>query len=1389
MKSAPKRHAFVLFLVLSFILGAVVAGGGPAVATPPGGGPTPPPVTAEDPPGRPADRSVVDSAVRDRVLRKGWRASDDRALATAGDATGFHVLVAEAGTGYQWRTLATLSEPGMDTDQWIGNACMTGTGGRVVAVYAPRHFTNRDTLFNRGAFAAIVDMATGEVTKLKDQVSLAYFNPGCGADGKAVLTQGSVENHNTTRLLVVDTTNAKVTRRSVTPGQLTSAVPVAGTVMAAAGSRLVEVSAKGALTTRATTSSVPFDLRPDRDGGLTFAEHTGGEVTVKYHRGDATRTLATGPLGATSVRAGTGGRVFLLGARTTSALPAAVSALAAPGDAEVSSLGELVIQSAASRSLRPTSGVADSGTGIQGVGRDDGVATTIDLTALVPATQSRLSFAVEPEARVSPESKSGRAPNPRLLATGLATTAATSTTASAEDPVDQGYSCAVPRNDVRTQVYQPHWRQVEWAVDQLVFKRLTVTRGPGWKGSGLPAWSPQSLFPADDLKGTTGGRVPTNIMLGILAQESNLWQAQRNVVEGETGNPLVGNFYGVNVYDSDTSNDWAIDFSKADCGYGVTQMTDGMRRAGYERPGERLLSADQQRMIAVDYVTNIAAGLQLLTRKWNEVWQDTGGQAKINNGDPSRIENWYLAVWAYNSGWHPKSEASGVDKDGVPNNGAWGVGWANNPSNPAYKPGRRPFLNNNTYADAAHPQDWPYQEKVLGWAAWPIAKDYYDTAANKWMTQAGYNAAWWNTSADRGRIVPAFPPGATESTVLVDVNAFCVPSSAGGDNHNNCQPGTNALPVPTAGVCQRSDSKCWWHLPKVWKADCSSTCGNEGAIRYDGTWAGKEREEPTDYWYPCTTPGLPTGALIVDDVPDGVPPVRGQCDNTKWTNSGSFAFEFGRDSQGRTPAKADFQQLGNGFGGHEWFAYTRDSAHSGNVFKVTGTWTLNQSVNGWARVFVHLPARRAWSQRAPYTVGPLVDPGTGAIYQTRTLPQRLEANAWVSLGVFQFAGTPYVRLTNWVADSPGDGDPAEPFGNGSTAIAWDAVAFQKLPAKPRNIVVAMGDSYSSGEGISHTGGVDYYRDSDNNGTGQRANDPNYPRQLAGDPRFRNACHRSRYAWSRMGRLADSTTSIGARADAWDSNMDYHLIACSGAETENVLPLGERNAFGDTVLGQYGELSQIDKGFLDRNTTLVILGIGGNDTGFGPIIQACLLDDDPCQDVSLPAFGSDPLKVAVPERINGKVRDSIIQTLRIVHREAPNAKILLMGYPIVVGAPCGPVGGQIIDQSEVDWTSEMANLMDQMMLALPSDPALAGITLRVADPRPYFGVNGEHGACTGDGNEAIHELVTDLTPGDDSLLPGKWNLPGKSAQSFHPNLELGAGLYTQAFNSVTLAPGF
>ena len=92
---------------------------------------------------------------------------------------------------------------------------------------------------------------------------------------------------------------------------------------------------------------------------------------------------------------------------------------------------------------------------------------------------------------------------------------------------------------------QPKARQVEWAVDQAVTGTAYAARPTNWMNLGMPAYSPLGLFPRVDLTG--GGRVPAQIYLGILAQESNMWQAARFAVPGVTANPLIGNYYGLDI--------------------------------------------------------------------------------------------------------------------------------------------------------------------------------------------------------------------------------------------------------------------------------------------------------------------------------------------------------------------------------------------------------------------------------------------------------------------------------------------------------------------------------------------------------------------------------------------------------------------------------------------------------------------------------------------------------------------------------------------------------------------------------------------------------------------------------------------------------------------------
>ncbi|MEU9329430.1 hypothetical protein AB0D91_37490 [Streptomyces canus] len=82
--------------------------------------------------------------------------------------------------------------------------------------------------------------------------------------------------------------------------------------------------------------------------------------------------------------------------------------------------------------------------------------------------------------------------------------------------------CIVKRNDPKRQALQPSANMVEWAVDQAVHGELTVSRPADWHDTGLSAYTPQGLFPKPSLTG--GGEIPAQVMLGVLAQESNFKQ-------------------------------------------------------------------------------------------------------------------------------------------------------------------------------------------------------------------------------------------------------------------------------------------------------------------------------------------------------------------------------------------------------------------------------------------------------------------------------------------------------------------------------------------------------------------------------------------------------------------------------------------------------------------------------------------------------------------------------------------------------------------------------------------------------------------------------------------------------------------------------------------------
>ena len=1303
---AALTAAALSFLSLS---GTAIAAAAPL----PAAQPAPPASKAAPAPAPGADR-VTDP---DHRLPADWRSSTDRAVTVSGDGSGLHVLVADSKNAYRWRTAVTLSEPGLTEDAWVGNACLTGSGRRAVVTYAPRTCADNADTFDRGALAAVVDLDSGTVTKLPVTTTLAYFSPGCGTGETAVLTQANAKLGKT-RLITVNAATGKVTGVTTVGGQATSAVPLGDGAVAAIDSRLVGVSRTGAETTLTTTSGPAFDVHVDATGAVAFMDREGNGSTAKrYAKGSVTK-LATGELGSFALSAGGGGRLFVTGKPTKlSTLPSTMAALPVDPAATVSTEGRIAVVSAAPVSLQKriaqfgfandpsdTGPVTINAVTAKGAplafeaGTDGAPAATRQGGTLSPALGGGTAPpANKPPAKKTPSAKD-RSGTP---AAGPAT----------DSTVDENRTCAVARNSPETQIYQPTPNQVEWAVDDAVRGDLTstapipVVRPAGWKNSELPAWSPQDVFPPLPLYGANrqviaGGRVPAQVLLGVLAQESNLWQASGHDLPGQYGNPLVDNFYGTTVSTSPGYQDssWAIDWAKADCGTGIGQVTDGMRLS------DTSYTPAQQREIAIDYATNIAASLQILEQKWNELNQNFVPMT-INNDDPSALENWFAALWDYNEGFNPPSPSG--------NNIPWGLGWSNNPANPKYPPTRHAFLDNNSYSDAAHPQYWPYEEKVLGWAAWPIdtGYSYADTGAQNNGNTHGYQAAWWDSSTDR-------------STVKPPIGAFCT-------SNNACDP-TNP-PQCTDSACYTAH---WYTYPQTtWKA-CPAQCGNE-LITYKTL-----RTEPGDgsaTSYPtsgdCAVSKLPSNAIIVDSLDDT--PAQAPCaaGGGRWTDGGSLTFAFNDDGTGHYRGKEDLHQLSVGFGGHSWFAHSRTGTDGGGQYAgdtsgnltVTGTWAPNQPLNGWTRVFVHIPAEAAVTQQAAY----VIHTGDIANDETRIINTHLSQDTWVSLGVFQFTAngteSPSLSLSNTAYD-----------GDGTADVAWDAAAFQPLPAKPADVVVQMGDSYSSGEGAEpYLPGTD---------VGPYASNST----LKSPGETWNACRVSKNSWIRQAVLPRRTANVASLADSWDPSFDYHTTACSGAYATQ-MNAGDTDNIG--TIGVYHEVPQLDSGFLDDNTTLVALTIGGNDAGFSGTLQDC----------------GNPLTVCPPDatvktnidNVTVNPNNPLQPLLMAIHARAQNAKIILLGYPELFGAhvnvSCSAMPYANAAQLNL-WADYMASDEQKAVSAVAANKV----------PVTFYWPNTEfaqYRVC--DGTHGINDVVSAPTGPGDFSCPGSI-LPCPSMESYHPN---------------------
>lgn len=155
-----------------------------------------------------------------------------------------------------------------------------------------------------------------------------------------------------------------------------------------------------------------------------------------------------------------------------------------------------------------------------------------------------------------------------------------------------------------------------------------------------------------------------------------------------------------------------------------------------------------------------------------------------------------------------------------------------------------------------------------------------------------------------------------------------------------------------------------------------------------------------------------------------------------------------------------------------------------------------------------------------------------------------------------------------------------------------------------DVIVALGDSFSSGEGAP-------------------------PYDARPEP-----CRRSADAWPRLLERRPEVASV-------------ELLACAGAETDELTGPWESRDLGP----QIPERPRPE-------VTVVLLTIGGNDIGFGDIVATCVLLT--CS----PGPGSDTLD----ERLDALRTALVQDVHPALARAFPNARIVHVGYPHLAPPP-------------------------------------------------------------------------------------------------------------------------
>jgi hypothetical protein len=219
-------------------------------------------------------------------------------------------------------------------------------------------------------------------------------------------------------------------------------------------------------------------------------------------------------------------------------------------------------------------------------------------------------------------------------------------------------------------------------------------------------------------------------------------------------------------------------------------------------------------------------------------------------------------------------------------------------------------------------------------------------------------------------------------------------------------------------------------------------------------------------------------------------------------------------------------------------------------------------------------------------------------------------------------------------------------------------------------IVAIGDSYASGEGASDGSNPATWQSSAE-GAPERATDL--------------SCHRSSRAWPRQ--VADGFRESTGRP------VEFTSFACSGAEIPDLIDKPYKGVGQNCNDGVGGQLCEVERRFEGKQIDALLVSIGGNDVGFGPTVTHCVVAPD-CG-TNPPIVDGATNDIAAGERKLAELYTAFARRIEEINRRGKVTihNVYLVEYPIPLRDEHGNICNAGRPLPGMPWTRPTLDALD------------------------------------------------------------------------------------------------